>query len=75
MNVEQDKRGLKVLRVFDGAPAASAGIRRGDFILGVNGRSIAGVNSDVATSRIKGPAGTIGDADACSPPARTATAP
>jgi carboxyl-terminal processing protease len=58
MNVEQDKRGLKVLRVFDDAPAASAGIRRGDFILGVNGRSIAGVNSDVATSRIKGPAGT-----------------
>jgi carboxyl-terminal processing protease len=58
MNVEQDKRGLKVLRVFDGAPAASAGIRRGDFILGVNGRSIAGVNSDVATSRIKGPSGT-----------------
>ena len=58
MNVEQDKRGLKVLRVFDDAPAASAGIRRGDFIRGVNGRSIAGVNSDVATSRIKGPAGT-----------------
>ena len=58
MNVEQDKRGLKVLRVFEGAPAARAGIRRGDFILGVNGRSIAGVNSQVATSRIKGPAGT-----------------
>ena len=58
MNVEQDKRGLKVLRVFDGSPAEAAHIRRGDFILGVNGRSIAGVNSDVATSRIKGPAGT-----------------
>ena len=58
MNVEQNKRGLKVLRVFDGAPAERAGIRRGDFILGVNGRSIAGVNSQVATSRIKGPAGT-----------------
>ena len=58
MNVEQNKRGLKVLRVFDDAPAARAGIRRGDFILGVNGRSIAGVNSQVATSRIKGPAGT-----------------
>jgi carboxyl-terminal processing protease len=58
MNVEQNKRGLKVLRVFDGAPAARAGIQRGDFILGVNGRSIAGVNSQVATSRIKGPAGT-----------------
>jgi carboxyl-terminal processing protease len=58
MNVEQDKRGLKVLRVFDGSPAERAGVRRGDFILGVNGRSIAGVNSEVATSRIKGPAGT-----------------
>jgi carboxyl-terminal processing protease len=58
MNVEQDKRGLKVLRVFDGSPAERARIRRGDFILGVNGRSIAGVNSEVATSRIKGPAGT-----------------
>src|SRR5215216_5847260 len=58
MNVEEDKRGLKVLRVFDGAPAEHAGIRRGDFILGVNGRSIAGVNSQVATSRIKGEAGS-----------------
>jgi carboxyl-terminal processing protease len=58
MNVEQDKRGLKVLRVFEGSPAERARIRRGDFILGVNGRSIAGVNSEVATSRIKGPAGT-----------------
>jgi carboxyl-terminal processing protease len=58
MNVEEDRRGLKVLRVFDGSPAERARIRRGDFILGVNGRSIAGVNSEVATSRIKGPAGT-----------------
>src|SRR5919108_225970 len=58
MNVEQNRRGLKVLRVFDGAPAEDAGIRRGDFILGVNGRSIAGVNSEIATNRIKGPAGT-----------------
>ena len=58
MNVEQDRRGLKVLRVFEGSPAEEAGIKRGDFILFVNGRSIAGVNSDVATGRIKGEAGT-----------------
>jgi carboxyl-terminal processing protease len=58
MNVEQDKRGLKVLRVFDGSPAKGAGIRRGDFILAVNGHSIAGVNSEIATNQIKGPAGT-----------------
>ena len=59
MNVEQDKRGLKVLRVFDGSPAAHARIRAGDLIIAVNGRPIAGVNSEVATSRIKGPAGTM----------------
>ena len=58
MNVEENRRGLKVLRVFDGSPAKAAHILRGDFILGVNGQSIAGVNSEVATSRIKGPAGT-----------------
>jgi len=58
MNVEEDRRGLKVLQVFDGAPAERGGIENGDFIIAVNGRSLAGVNSDVATSRIKGPAGS-----------------
>lgn len=58
MNVEQERRGLKVLRVFEGSPAEGARIRRGDLILAVNGRSIAGVNSAVATNRIKGPSGT-----------------
>src|SRR4029079_13550996 len=58
MNVERNRRGLKVLRVFEGSPAKGAGINRGDFILAVDGRSIAGVNSEIATNRIKGPAGT-----------------
>jgi carboxyl-terminal processing protease len=58
MNVEQDKRGLKVLRVFDGSPAKGANIRPGDLIVSVDGRPIAGVNSEVSTNRIKGPAGT-----------------
>ena len=39
-------------------PPGRAGIQPGDLILAVNGRSIAGVNSEVSTNRIKGPAGT-----------------
>jgi carboxyl-terminal processing protease len=58
MTVEQDDRGLKVLGVFDGSPAKRAGIVRGDLITAVNGRSIAGVSSDLATARIKGEPGT-----------------
>ena len=58
MSVEKDNRGLRVLNVFGGSPAANAGIRKQDLILSVNGRSIGGLSSDVATGRIKGPAGT-----------------
>ena len=58
MSVEQNKRGLLVLNVFGGSPAQRAGIKKNDLITAVNGRSLAGVNSEVATSRIKGPSGT-----------------
>ena len=58
MNVEEDGRGLRVTRVFEGSPADDAGIRQGEYIIAVDGRSIAGVSSDVATARIKGDAGT-----------------
>jgi carboxyl-terminal processing protease len=58
MTVERDPDGLKVLSVFNGSPAKAAGIDRGDVITRVNGASIAGLASDVATSRIKGEPGT-----------------
>ena len=58
MNVDEDRRGLQVINVFDGSPADRAGIKKGEFITAVNGRSIAGVASSVATARIKGPSGT-----------------
>jgi carboxyl-terminal processing protease len=58
MSVDQDRRGLRVLNVFAGSPAKRGGIRKGDFITEVNGRSLAGVSSQTATARIKGRAGT-----------------
>ena len=58
MNVEEDPKGLKVLGVFERSPAKKAGIHKGDLVTAVNGRSIAGLDSDVSTSRIKGPPGT-----------------
>ena len=58
MNVDQDKRGLRVLNVFEESPAEGAGVKKGDFITEVNGKSIAGLSAEVATAKIKGPAGT-----------------
>jgi len=58
MSVEQDKRGLRVLNVFGGSPAKRAGIKKGDFVTEVDGKSIAGLSSSAATGRIKGEAGS-----------------
>jgi carboxyl-terminal processing protease len=58
MSVDEDRRGLRVLNVFDGSPARRAGIRDGDLITEVNGKSIAGVSSELATGRIRGRPGT-----------------
>ena len=58
VSVQPDDRGLKVVSVFENTPASRAGIEKSDVIVGVNGKSIAGVPSDVATGRIKGKAGT-----------------
>lgn len=58
LSVREVKRGLRVTTVFDDTPAKQAGIREGDVILAVDGRSIAGEPADLATGMIKGPPGT-----------------
>ena len=58
MNVEEVPRGLRVLTVFKGSPAAKGGLKPGDEIIAVNGRSLRGASSEQATTRIKGRAGT-----------------
>ncbi|MEA2480344.1 MAG: carboxyl-terminal processing protease [Thermoleophilaceae bacterium] len=58
ISVAQDKRGLRIVQVFDGSPAKAAGILKEDVITAVGGKSIAGEPSDVSTAKIKGKAGT-----------------
>jgi carboxyl-terminal processing protease len=52
------KRGLRVNHVFKRSPADRAGIELGEVIVSVEGDSIAGVDSEKATARIKGEEGT-----------------
>jgi len=58
MNVAEVDRGLRVLTVFDNSPAQRGGLRVGDVITAVDGRSLAGKTSEQATTLIKGPAGS-----------------
>ena len=58
MTVEEIGRGLRVLTVYEGSPAARGGLEPGDLITHVDGKSIAGASSEESTTRIKGPAGT-----------------
>ena len=58
MTVRQHPRGLLVASVFEGSPAAKAGINKDDVITRVDGESIAGESTDVSTAKIKGKPGT-----------------
>ena len=58
LTVTEVSRGLRVASVIPHTPAQRAGIKAGDVIIAVNGRSIGGVPSEVSTARIKGPPGT-----------------
>jgi carboxyl-terminal processing protease len=58
MEVVEVKPGLRVVTTYDGSPARRAGIRSGDVIVAVNGRSLAGKAAKNGSDRIKGPPGT-----------------
>jgi len=58
LSVTGVKEGLRVASVFKRSPAERAGIEVGDTIVSVDGRSIAGLDSNAATELIKGPEGT-----------------
>jgi len=58
VEVQPEKRGLLIARVFDASPAARAGMQAGESIVGVNGRSIGGLSADESRALIVGPPGT-----------------
>lgn len=58
MSVNEVPRGLRVATVFEDSPAERGGIRAGDIVTEVDGRSIAGKGADLAVAEIKGEAGT-----------------
>lgn len=58
MNVVDAKRGQRVVEVFDGSPAARAGIAPGDVIVAADHHSLAGLRGEGATALIKGRPGT-----------------
>ena len=58
IEVVEDPRGLRINRVLPNTPAARAKLRRGDLVIAVNGRSLAGQPTRVGSSLIRGRPGT-----------------
>ena len=58
VQVDSNRSGLLIARVFDSSPAARAKLMAGDVIVAVNGRRLAGLSADAAAALIKGPPGT-----------------
>lgn len=58
MQVVPIKAGLRVSATYDGSPARRAGIKAGDVVVAVNGKSLAGKAARGGADKIKGRPGT-----------------
>jgi carboxyl-terminal processing protease len=53
-----DKEGLRLVGVIRGGPAWDAGVKAGELIIAIDGRSIKGLSLDEAANRLQGTEGT-----------------
>jgi carboxyl-terminal processing protease len=58
IDINMERRGLRVVDVFPGSPAAKAGLSAGDLITAVGNTSLADRSQDFSAALIKGKAGT-----------------
>lgn len=58
VELKHDESGLRVVGVISGGPAADAGIKPGDRIVKVEGRSLAGLSIDEASNKLQGAEGS-----------------
>jgi carboxyl-terminal processing protease len=56
--VSTQEKKIIIVYIFTGSPAEKAGLKAGDVITGINGESTADYTLDMATSKIRGDAGT-----------------
>jgi carboxyl-terminal processing protease len=58
VSVQPTEAGLRIVEVYDGAPADKAKLRKGDVIVAADGKRLADVPEEAATGLIKGREGT-----------------
>ncbi|MFA4927822.1 MAG: S41 family peptidase [Patulibacter sp.] len=56
--INEDPKGLKVVRVYAKSPAKEAGIKADDVITAADGVSLKGMSATRASGKVRGPAGT-----------------
>lgn len=59
MEIDIKEGVLTVVAPLKGTPAVAAGIRAGDLIIAIDGKTTEGMAVEVAVGRIRGPAGTV----------------
>jgi len=58
IEVAEDDKGLKVVRVYDDSPAQKAGLQKDDLIVQAGGHDLAGLSGDRASHFVRGREGT-----------------